>query len=71
MLTLHVGSGHVSSILSEARSIAAVTKHSVEFKFNGVVVNVASTYFGEPNPLEDISKILEAVKFEQKDTLYL
>ena len=71
MLTLHVYSGHVSSILSEARSIAAVTNHSVEFKFNGVLVIVAAKYFGEPNPSEDIRKILEAVSLQQKYTLYL
>lgn len=71
MLTLTNHFGTASSILEEARRIVELTDHSVEFIFNGVKVNVGVWYMGRPNHSTDVSRILEAVKSQQTDTLYL
>ncbi len=71
MLTLTNHFGTASSILEEARRIADLTDHSVEFVFNGVKVNVGVNYMGRPDPHTDVSRILDAVRNQQTDTLYL
>ncbi len=71
MLTLSKQFGDVGSILDEARRIAQLTEHDVEFTFNGVLCNVGTCYMGTPNKVTDIQRILEAVKLQQTDTLYL
>jgi hypothetical protein len=71
MLTLSKQFGSVDEILSEARRIAQVTEHDVEFEFNGVWCNVSTCYMGTPNQRIDIQRIIHAVKIQQTDILYL
>ena len=71
MLTLSKQFGDVGSILDEARRIAKLTEHDVEFTFNGITINVGVCYMGLPDRTTDIARILDAVKFQQKNTLYL
>jgi hypothetical protein len=71
MLTLSKQFGSVSDILSEARRIAHLTGHDVDFEFNGVWCNVGGCYMGTPDERTDIRRIIEAVKMQQKDKLYL
>ncbi len=71
MLTLSKQFGSVGEILSEARRIARLTEHDVEFEFNGVWCNVGTCYMGTPNQRTDIQRILHAVQIQQTDILYL
>lgn len=66
MLTLSKQFGTIFDILKEAKSIAKLTQHSVEFEFNGVIVNVAANYLSEASPSAEASKIMHAVRTSQQ-----
>jgi hypothetical protein len=66
MLTMSKTFGHIFHILKEAKTIASLTNHVVEFEFNGVLVRVESHCISEESLSEECSRISAAVRNRQK-----